>query len=233
MPARSTHTNDSRTSRLQAEARFAGSREVVETTTAGHIVEERDWELNGHKESQPVKLLGGKVVLSEKAWSRLQAMKPRTDPKPETRTETMSAQEISLRDALTMEYGRRLTEDQVADRTLSWHAMNRYVFQDGIANPWQAFQNLLAVVRRVSPEYLGSLSQTDLAILMTNDPRKRAQFSAREIRVVEEQMRKWGVTGFHALGGTKSETAREAYARAQKGNTNRRDGTERKKRKAA
>jgi hypothetical protein len=133
---------------------------------------------------------------------------------------------FSLRRALTeTAEGDCLNYDDRAARLEDWKVFLRFVFQDGIADPWAAFKNLLAIVRRTSPEYLDGLTATQIGILL--DETKAAP-SAREIRRLEPLLKRWDVRGFHLLGGTKSDEARRKYSQVQKGNTNRRNGSSRK-----
>lgn len=85
-----------------------------------------------------------------------------------------------------------------------------------------------AVLRRVTPDFLTELGESQAAISRKYDE-QRATVSAREMRVVEEPMIAAGANGYHLLGGTKSDAHREACARAQRGNTNRTDGEARKR----
>jgi hypothetical protein len=119
-----------------------------------------------------------------------------------------------------------LDESDMKERLRTLDVLLRYVFQDGYANPWEGFKNFLAMTRRIKPEYLGAMTAEEVAWLLGET---KASESAREIRVVEDKLRQWGVFGFHGLGGTKSEAARGNCAKAAKGNTNRRAGARRKK----
>lgn len=144
--------------------------------------------------------------------------------------EVMEAEELklpamTLREAIAGSEGIPLSDEEMQERVRNWRIFLDYIFQGGISNPWAAFKNLLAVVRRVNPSYLDGVSQTELGILLNET---RAAPSAREIRVVEGLLKRWGVAGFHLLGGTKSETARERCAEAQRGNQNRRLGKKQK-----
>lgn len=172
-------------------------------------------------------------VCEERRWAQCAEVVETRTPADEAmeREEATAREGLTMRAAMCEERGERLGEEAIQERLLGWHGLFRFVFQDGLSNPWAAFQNFVACVNRVCPEYLGALSQTQIAALLGQT---RAAVSAREIRVVEEQMRRWGVMGYHGTGGTKSTTAREAYRRAQMGNKNRRDGQKRKQaRKAA
>lgn len=134
---------------------------------------------------------------------------------------------LSLKSALTgTADGDPLDASERAFRLDCWNVFCAYVFQDGIANPYQAFKNLLAAVRRVSPAYLNGISQTDIGLLLGET---KASPSAREIRRVETILKRWGVTGYHALGGTKTDKARRSSAKAAANNNNRSSGTKKKK----
>jgi len=134
-----------------------------------------------------------------------------------------------LSDALV--WGRRgdLNPDQRAQRLEDWNVFCRFVFQDGIKNPWGAFKNFLAVVRRVNPALLGEISATELALVLGET---KAATSAREIAFFEDACKRLGVSGFHGLGGTKTDKARRKSRLAAKGNTNRRTGTQKRKQAA-
>ena len=191
----------------------------METLTPADVLEEKDWRENGHKESN---LKRGRAMLSEKAWSRV----PPERVVPAARSEPEEDSALSLRDAMTKEAGRTLSAEEVDDRLLSWHTLCRYVFQDGIANPWEAFKNFLAVVRRTNPEYIDSIAGRTLGMLLNES---HGAPSAREIRIYEAQLREWGVMGFHGVGGAKPESAREKFSKAAQGNDSRKRGTELKR----
>lgn len=93
-------------------------------------------------------------------------------------------------------------------------------------------KNAVTWIRRTMPDEIGGLGESQTAIARKGGE-QRATVSAREIRLVEEPMRAAGAQGYHLLGGTKSDTHRKRCAAAQKGNTNRRDGEERKRREAS
>jgi hypothetical protein len=125
--------------------------------------------------------------------------------------------------------GRNLDEDRRAQRLEDFHVFMSFCAQGSISDPWQMFKNFLALLRRVAPEMLGNLSQTELAAILGET---KGAVSAREIRVVEAVQKRWGVKGFHGFGGSKGENARAAFSAAQKGNQNRRTGAKAKHRKA-
>lgn len=135
----------------------------------------------------------------------------------------VSAEErMSLAEAFSLDAwgARRLDEAEMEARAEAFAVLCRFSFEGGrIRNPWLAFKNFLAVVRRAAPEMLSSISQTELAILLGET---KASPSAREKKILEGLMRKFGMLGTHLLGGTKSEEARRKYAQAQRGNRNRR-----------
>jgi hypothetical protein len=118
-----------------------------------------------------------------------------------------------------MEGGDFATDELMEARLDAWEAFISYIFQGGRVNPWQALKNLLAAVRRVRPELLQGISATQLGLILGET---KAAVSAREIRQVEDIMKRWGVMGYQGFGGAKSETARAASAKAAKGNRNRR-----------
>ena len=129
---------------------------------------------------------------------------------------------LSLQEALSprvMQGGDFSTDEVMEARLDAWEAFISYIFQGGRVNPWQALKNLLAAVRRVRPELLQGISATQLGVILGET---KAAVSAREIRQVEDIMKRWGVTGYQGFGGAKSETARAASAKAAKGNRNRR-----------
>lgn len=126
---------------------------------------------------------------------------------------------------LDLETGESLSSEDEHSRMQALKALLEYVFQGGAANMGAAFKNLLAMVRRIKPEVLEGITQTDLALILGE---RKATTSAREIARVEKVARALGVKGFHFLGGTKPEATRRRSAEAAKGNTNRRDGARRK-----
>lgn len=89
-------------------------------------------------------------------------------------------------------------------------------------------RKVLAFVRRVRPEYLKKfgISQADVGRKLGQ---QRATVSAREKRLVEKPLKANGTRGYKMAGGQKTETHARNCARAQKGNTNRRDGEARKR----
>lgn len=88
-------------------------------------------------------------------------------------------------------------------------------------------KTLSALMRRVKTEFIAGLGESQAA-----QARKfgetRATVSAREKRKVEAPVKAQGQRGFKLLGGVKSEGHRAACKLAQKGNTSRRTGEERK-----
>ncbi len=136
---------------------------------------------------------------------------------------------VSMREVLT---GIEGEEDELDDgdmhaRVRALKAFLRYCFQDGrISNPWLAFKSFLAITRRIMPEYVAGISATEMALLLGET---KAAVSTREIKTVYPLLEKWGVLGFHGLGGGKSEAARKKYRQAARGNTNRRKTIKRKK----
>jgi hypothetical protein len=140
---------------------------------------------------------------------------------------------ISLASAFCLDAwgARRLDESEMEARLDAFVVLCRFCFEGGrIRNPWLAFKNFLAVVRRACPEMLDSISQTELALLLGET---KASPSAREKKILEGLMKKFGMLGTHLLGGTKSDAARRKYSAAQRGNTNRRKGKGGKKGSAA
>jgi hypothetical protein len=134
-----------------------------------------------------------------------------------------------LSDAIRQGVRGELTPEQQAQRLDDWNVFCRFVFQDGIKSPWGAFKNFLAVIRRVNPGLLGDVTATELAQVLGET---KAATSAREIAFFEDACKRLGVSGFHGLGGTKSEKARRRSRKAAEGNTNRRTGTRKKKQAA-
>lgn len=135
---------------------------------------------------------------------------------------------LSLSSALRLdlETGAELSSEDEHARLQAFEVLIEYVMQSGLANLGGAFKNFLAMVRRVKPEALEGITQTDLALILDE---KKATTSAREISRVEKVAKRMGVKGFHFLGGTKPEETRRRSAAAARGNTNRRDGTRRKR----
>lgn len=137
-------------------------------------------------------------------------------------TPVSADERISLAEAFSLDAwgARRLDEAEMEARAEAFAVLCRFCFEGGkIRNPWLAFKNFLAVVRRAAPEMLSSISQTELAILLGET---KASPSAREKKILEGLMRKFGMLGTHLLGGTKSDAARRKYSAAQRGNRNRR-----------
>lgn len=131
------------------------------------------------------------------------------------------AQRLSLGEALGVGLERVRQQQRVED----FEVFLSYLSQGTVAAPWDMFKNLLALLRRIGPQYLGDLTQTELAQIL-NETKGAVQ--AREKRVVEEIQRRWGVLGYRAFGGTKTEETRAKLSAAQKGNRNRKTGAQRK-----
>jgi Xaa-Pro aminopeptidase len=127
---------------------------------------------------------------------------------------------------LDLESGEELSSVDEHARRQALEVLIEYVMQSGLANLGGAFKNFLAMVRRVKPEALEGITQTDLALILDE---KKATTSSREIERVEKVAKRAGVKGFHFLGGTKPEETRRRSAASARGNTNRRDGTRRKR----
>lgn len=96
-------------------------------------------------------------------------------------------------------------------------AMLRYIWQT-TKNPWDAMKRVLAITRKTKAELIRGMSATEVAGMLRET---KAATSAREIKVVEGYLKRWGVIGFLGTGGAKSLEAREKYAKAAEGNTNR------------
>jgi hypothetical protein len=89
-------------------------------------------------------------------------------------------------------------------------------------------KNAIAWIRRTKPKEIAGLGASQTAV-SRKFGEKRATVSAREIRVVEEPLKQAGVRGYHLLGGTKSDSHRQACVKAQQGNTSRAEGERRKR----
>lgn len=135
---------------------------------------------------------------------------------------------LSLASALRLdlETGSELSSEDEHARRQALEVLIEYVMQSGLANLGGAFKNFLAMVRRIKPGALEGITQTDLALILGE---RKATTSAREITRVERVAKRMGVQGFHFLGGTKPEATRKRSAEAARGNTNRRDGTRKKR----
>lgn len=135
---------------------------------------------------------------------------------------------ISLAQALRVDIdtGQNFGESDIQERLDAFRAFLAYISQEGRASLGEQFKNYCAIVRKVRPDLLGNMSQTDLSKLLGET---KAAVSAREIRVVEGLARHAGVQGFQFLGGSKSPETRRRSAQAAKGNTNRRTGAQRKR----
>jgi hypothetical protein len=138
---------------------------------------------------------------------------------------------ISLAQALgeDLDTGDDLSPEDAFHRRDALEALFRYICQDGAANLGGCFKNFLALVRKIRPQALDGISQHDLAVMLDET---KAAVSAREIRRVEEVARAQGVKGVLFLGGSKGMETRARCAESAKGNTNRADGAERKRRHA-
>ena len=129
---------------------------------------------------------------------------------------------LSLQEALSPRVklgGDFATDEEMEIRLEAWEAFLSYIFQGGRVNPWQGLKNLIAAVRKVRPELLNGMTATDVGIILGET---KAAVSAREIARVEGQLKRWGVRGYQCLGGSKTESARQSFAKSAKGNTNRR-----------
>lgn len=127
---------------------------------------------------------------------------------------------------LDLETGEELSSEDEHARRQALEVLIDYVCQSGVANLGGAFKNFLAMVRRIKPQALEGITQTDLALILDE---KKATTSAREKVRVERVAQAAGVKGFHFLGGTKPEATRQKSAASARGNTNRRDGARRKR----
>lgn len=129
--------------------------------------------------------------------------------------ELMEAEEVG-QDEVTLsaeEYHDLVTKARVA----AFSALLDYIwFQT--RSPWCAMKRLLAITRKISPNKIRGMSATEVGELLNET---RAATSAREIRVVEGYLKRWGVLGFQGLGGNKSMETRRRCAAAQLGNSNR------------
>lgn len=137
---------------------------------------------------------------------------------------------ISLAQALgeDLDTGVELSSEDAFHRRDALEVLFRYVCQDGASNLGGCFKNFLALARKVRPQLLDGISQSDLAIMLNET---KAAVSAREIRRVEEVARAAGVKGVLFLGGSKGMGTREKCRESARGNRNRATGAERKRRR--
>lgn len=149
----------------------------------------------------------------------------------ESATEEMWELAVRLRESDDPEEAALLLQDkmQAAVRTarlLTVRAMIRHIWQ-GAVTPWEMMKHALAITRAYALPQLRGINQTELALLL-NETRQAT--SARERRLHDELLERWGVRGYKPDGGLKSEAARAKYAAVQRGNTSRRKGQRRQRR---
>lgn len=135
---------------------------------------------------------------------------------------------LSMASALRvdLETGEELSSVDEHARRQALEVLIDYVMQSGLADLGGAFKNFLAMVRRIKPEAMEGISQSDLALIFGEC---RATTQAREKARIEMVARRMGVGGWLFLGGTKPVETRRRSAEAARGNTNRRDGSRRKR----
>lgn len=213
--------DDRFSTQIHGELKHAGSREVATSRTPSMVVDEMERAR-----------LEAEILRTEAA---LRAAKGRSDGAAieraearyeaamdaylafETESESPQAETTrSLRDLLTGG-----DPDEIAIKMEGWREMLGFIFQGKKLDLWAAFKNFVAFVRRVDPERCSRVSQKTFAWFFGET---RAATSAREKRVAEEGAKELGISGFHLLGGTKSDEARRKYSEAQMGNHNRRKG---------
>ena len=158
------------------------------------------------------------MKIQEQKGAQVQALDAEVLPRT-ARRHRLTLNRLAQGDADTKYEDPELQAAYLQGRSDGFGGLLRFVFQDGVNNPWLGFKNLLAVARRFKPELLSGLNQTQLAVILDET---RAAVSVREISVVEGQLEKFGVPAFLVDAGLKSPKDRAAYARAQRGNQNRR-----------
>jgi hypothetical protein len=231
--------DDRFSTQIHGELEFAGSRESATSVDAGALVdskerlrlEQRLLAASSDLRAAQAKGKQEAIDLSEarydEAVSEMLAFESEmgsvSREGARVSAEPVSAEErLSLASAFCLDpWGaRRLDEAEMEARSEAFAVLCRFCFEGGrIRNPWLAFKNFLAVVRRAAPEMLNSISQTELGLLLGET---KASPSAREKKILEGLMKKFGMLGTHLLGGTKSDGARRKYSAAQRGNRNRR-----------
>lgn len=165
-------------------------------------------------------------------WKRIEKLEEELSEAVEAWTEFLSTDDapapardldghVSLRDLIErdLDTAADLDPETLEIRVRTFRDLNRFVFQDGATSIFLAFKNWLAVVRRTSPEFLDRMSKADLALLLGET---RAATCDREIRLVEEAMKRAGARGFQLLGGNKGQETRRRCAESAMGNTSRR-----------
>lgn len=181
-------------------------------------------------------------LLVETLARRLSVMSFQDGPAPHVEEEdeelperaaNRGALSLSMADVLCPE----TDDEEAAAATAEGVSVNEFrlryfrVFLDymtqGCKSPEEVMVKLLAFIRRVRPESLA-----DLGLSQAEVGRKlgvsRQTVHARE-KKVETLLERNGARGIHGLGGQRSATHRERCRVAQIGNTNRRDGTRRKR----
>lgn len=96
-------------------------------------------------------------------------------------------------------------------------AMLCFLAADG-PHPGAIVRRFYALAKALRPELIGHMSVEEIGLMMGETP---AAVSWRIKRIFSDYQRERGVKGFKAVF-QKSDSAREAYARAQRGNNNRR-----------
>lgn len=212
--------DDRFSTQIHGDLAFAGSREVATARTPSMVVDEME---RGRLEAEILKTeaalraareRGADISTIERAEARYEAA---MDAYLAFQTETETTQApagLSLRDLMSGG-----DPDEIAIKMEGWRELLAFIFQGKKLNLWAAFKNFVAFVRRVDPERCGRISQKTFAWFFGET---RAATSAREKRVAEEGAKELGISGFHLLGGTKSDEARRKYSQAQMGNHNRR-----------
>jgi len=203
---------------------WRGIADEISTMTAGDNGGERHGGRAAEETSGPAEAVDHSTPLSELLASEGAAG-------GDEATEEMWELATRLRECEDPEAAALLLQDklQAAVRTarlLTVRAMIRHIWQ-GAVTPWQMMKHALAITRAYALPQLKGINQTELAVLL-NETRQAT--SARERKLHDELLERWGVRGYKPDGGLKSEAARAKYAAVQRGNTSRRKGQRRQRR---
>lgn len=145
---------------------------------------------------------------------------------------SLAARELAvLVKGAPMQDGARLLQDRMADqrrhvRLTTIRAVFR-AFWHGAGTPWQMMLNGVAISRRYVQSYIPGMTQTEVARLLGET---RAATSAREARLHDAMLLKWGVKNPKAAdAGLKSPAACAQYKQTNGKSKSRKRGERRKK----
>lgn len=224
------HHDDTFSVPLHGDLRHAESREVATSRTPDRVVDEmertrHEQEVLRANDALQAAFRRGHAAEIERAEARYEAAMDAYLAWQAEGVEShheVPAPAKSLRDLLDGSDAERLEIKLEA-----WRELLAFICPGRKLSFWAGFKNFVAFARRVDPERFSKISQKTWAWLFGET---RAATSAREKRVVEEAARELGISAYHLLGGTKSDTARRRYSASQRGNCNRRKARGGKKR---